>query len=258
MTDSVVRRRPAWARVPGRSPKAVLWWDLGRFLSESALRILYRLRVGGRERIPDVGPLIFVSNHQSYFDPVTVGCAVKRRQFTAIAQEGLFRGPFGWLLRSYKTIAIARGAGDAGAMKAALAELAAGRCVLVFPEGTRSPTAAMQPFRRGVLLLQRKAKVPIVPMGLDGGADVWPRGRKRPFFRGRMRGEVGEPIAAERLAALPPEEAIGVLAAEVDRLRLLARATLRRESGGRWPPRGPADGPTELRRSVVDPAREPA
>lgn len=231
-------------RVPGRRPVETLWWDLGCWLTEVYLRLAHRFRVVGRERIPETGPLIFISNHQSYLDPMIVGCAVRRRQFTAIAQEGLFRfRPFGWLLRSYGTIAISRGAGDAGAMRAALAELAAGRCVLVYPEGTRSSDGAMQPFRRGVLLLQRKAGVPIVPLGLDGASEVWPRGRSRPRLGGRTRVEVGDPIAAERLAATDPVAALALLEREVDRLRLRARSALRAETGGRFPPPGPGDRP---------------
>jgi 1-acyl-sn-glycerol-3-phosphate acyltransferase len=240
----VIHARGWFTRVAGRGPLATLWWDLGRWIIEIYLRLAYRYRVAGRERIPPTGPIIFISNHQSYLDPVIVGCAVRGRQFTAIAQEGLFRfPPFGWLLRSYGTIAISRGTGDVGAMRAALAELAAGRCVLVFPEGTRSSDGGMQPFRRGVLLLQRRAGVPIVPLGLDGASEAWPRGRRCPRLGGRVRVEVGEPIDAARLAALDPVSALALLESEVDRLRLRARSALRAESGGAFPPAGPGDRP---------------
>lgn len=207
-------------RVPGRSIPAILWFDVCRFLVECTLRVLYRYRVLDRRRIPREGAVLVVANHVSFLDPMLVGSAMSDRQFSPMARDTLFMGFFGRLLRSYGCIPVRREGGDAAAMKAALGELAAGRCVAIFPEGTRSEDGTMQPFRRGVLLLVRRARVRVVPMGVAGSHEAWPKGRSRPRLRGRVVVAVGEAIEpaaicdAEEPAALAMlEQAVGAQAA---------------------------------------------
>lgn len=238
-------KRLQWSRrVPGRSALRILWWDFSRFVSASTLRLLYGLRVRGLEHVPTHGPVLFVSNHQSFFDPVINGAVVKDRQYTAIARESLFRfAPFAWLIRSYGALAVAGEASDTAAIKIALSELAAGRCILIYPEGKRSPEGGLCDFQRGVLLLQRRAKVDVLPIGIDGACDAWPRASKRPLLRGRIAAEAGPVIPAATLAKLSADEAMALLSAEVDRLRLRARASIRERSRGRWPLPGPGDRP---------------
>ena len=208
-----LRQRFQFARrVPGRSVLAIVWFDLGRFLVASWLTLFHRFRVLGRKRIPERGAVLIVCNHVSFLDPMVVGSGMKDRQFSPVARESLFRfKPFGWLLRSYGCIPIRREGGDAAAMRAALAELDAGRCVVVFPEGTRSPDGTMQPFRRGVLLLLKRAKASVLPMGVAGTYEVWPKGRSRPRLFGRVVLSVGEPIPSEELMAMPAEQTLATL-----------------------------------------------
>lgn len=237
----------------------ILWWDISRWISGMTLRILYGMRVRGVEHIPASGPVLFVSNHQSFFDPIINGAVVKDRQYTAIARESLFRfKPFAWLIRSYGALSVAGEASDTAAIKIALGELAAGRCILIYPEGTRSPDAAMREFQRGVLLLQRRAKVDVVPIGIDGASDTWPRHSKRPVLRGRIAVEAGPVIPAATLAALSADEAMDFLTREVDRLRLAARRAIRERTRGRWPSVGPGDEPAAPRSAPPAPARSVA
>lgn len=244
-------------RVPGGHPLRILWWDVARTVTNLLLRILYRLRVEGVEHVPERGPVLFVSNHQSFCDPSINAWVAKDRQFTAIARESLFRfKPFGLLIRSIGAISVSGDGGDAATMKIALSELAAGRCILIYPEGTRSSDGAMQEFQRGVLLLQRRAKVDVVPVGIDGASDVWPRGVARPRLRGRMAACAGPVIPATTLAGLGADAAMELLEAEIDRLRLKARAGIRERSGGRWPLPGPGDAP-RTPRVIAAPSRAP-
>jgi 1-acyl-sn-glycerol-3-phosphate acyltransferase len=237
-----VKRFEFARRVPGRSVTRILWWDVSRWVFTTALRLVYGLRVRGLEHIPERGPVLFVSNHQSYFDPVINGAIVKDRQYTAIARESLFRfKPFAWLIRSYGALAVAGEASDTAAIKIALGELAAGRCILIYPEGTRSPDGALREFQRGVLLLQRRAKVDVVPIGIDGACDSWPRASKRPLWTGRIAAEAGPVIPAAQLAAMSADEAMELLSSECDRLRHSVRQSMRERTGGRWPLPGPGD-----------------
>lgn len=223
-------------RVPGRGAIAVAWFDLWESLFELLVRVVHRLRVDGKHHIPRTGPAIFVSNHQSFLDPVANGVAVQDRQFTAIARRSLFRfPPVGWLLRSWGAIAIDEKRGEAESLRAALGELAAGRCVLIYPEGTRSEDGRLQPFRRGFMLLQRKSGADVVPMAIAGSIDVWPKGKSLPGLTGRVQVKVGAPILASELAAMGADAGLERIRLEVSRLLDEANDELRRRTGGRWP-----------------------
>ncbi len=203
-------------RVPGRAAAAILWFDLCRGLVSLSLRLLYRFRIIDRGRIPRRGPVLVVANHASFLDPMVVGSVMKDRQFSPLARESLFRfKPFGWLLRSFGVIPINRDGADAAAMRTGIGELQAGRCLAVFPEGTRSRDGSLGEFRRGVLLLLRKVPVEVVPMGLAGTHGIWPPGRSRPRCRGRIVAAVGRPIPAAELLATSPEEALARLRREI-------------------------------------------
>ncbi|MGZ5311216.1 MAG: lysophospholipid acyltransferase family protein [Solirubrobacterales bacterium] len=96
-----------------------------------------RMRVEGLEVVPAEGPLLLVPNHDSQWDPVLAGLAVKpRRRLRFLARSGLFRIPgLGPLLRAIGQIPIRRGAGDAAALESAIAALRAGEAICIFPEG---------------------------------------------------------------------------------------------------------------------------
>lgn len=87
------------------------------------------------------------------------------------------------------------------AMRAAIAELQTGRCIVVYPEGGRSADGEVGPFQRGVALIVRRTRVPVVPMAVSGPHRVWPPSRKLPTPFGRLAVIVGEPISAATLLA---------------------------------------------------------
>ncbi|RLS90010.1 MAG: 1-acyl-sn-glycerol-3-phosphate acyltransferase [Planctomycetota bacterium] len=205
-------------RVPGRSFIRVAWWDFCAFLCWSMLKVCYRLRRLHRERVPKTGALLVISNHQSFLDPMVNGVTVWDRQFTALAKESLFVAPFGWILRSVSARPIRREGGDLEAMKMAISELEAGRVVIMYPEGTRSPDGSLQDFKRGVLLLIKRVKPTVLPMGVTGTFAAWPKGQKFPHARGRVVCLCGEPISGEALAKLSSEEALAVMRDAVEKL----------------------------------------
>lgn len=234
-------------RVPGRSGPAILWWDLWRIATGLVVRLSFGLRVVGRENVPRSGPLLYLSNHQSYVDPIINGAAVKDRPFSPFARETLFRGPFGWVIRSLGAMPVTGGGGDKSVMRAALAELAAGRCVLVYPEGSRTFDGALEPFKSGVALLLRRSNAVIVPMGIEGAYDAWPRQRSKPRLRRAIEVEVGEPIDREELLQDGVPAALARLETEIDELRRRCRRRLRDRFGENYPGPGPGDGVTPVR-----------
>jgi 1-acyl-sn-glycerol-3-phosphate acyltransferase len=239
-----VRLREYARRAPGRPLLQAIWWDLASFLCEAFVHVLYRLQIRGRENIPRSGPVLFISNHQSFYDPIINGTSATDRPFAIIARATLFRfKPFSWLIRSFGALPVSGEAGDAGTMRILLEELAAGRTALVYPEGTRSADGALLPFQKGVLLLIRRARVPVIPIGIDGAIDVWPRGASRPHLWGHVATALGAPIDPAVFDELAPAAALALLEERVDALRLEARAMIRERTRGRWPRPGPGDVP---------------
>jgi 1-acyl-sn-glycerol-3-phosphate acyltransferase len=96
-----------------------------------------RLRVEGLEHVPAEGPLLVVPNHDSQWDPVLAGLAIKpRRRLRFLARASLWRIPgLGPILQGLGQIPIRRGVGDAAALERAVEALRAGEAVCVFPEG---------------------------------------------------------------------------------------------------------------------------
>lgn len=225
----------------------LFWWTVVRGFLWFAFKMLYRARFEGAEHIPSKGPAIYVANHQSHMDPCTVGVLVGDRPFSGLARSTLFDNRLlGWMMYGIGVIPLNQSRGDTGAIKAALAALAAGRCVLIYPEGTRTRDGSVHEFKGGATLLIRRSGVRVVPIAMEGAFDIWPIGSARPHLTGRLIVQAAAPIAAEDLLRDGPDAAMRRLHAQIDGMRLVLRARLRRESGGRFPAVGPGDGPSSM------------
>jgi 1-acyl-sn-glycerol-3-phosphate acyltransferase len=167
-----------------------------------------RLRVEGLETLPESGPVLVVGNHDSHWDPVTVGvAAISRRQIKALAKSDLWkvRG-LAPVLNGMGQIPIERDAGDAGALARAVEELQRGSCIGVFPEGTRSRGRKMRA-RSGIGRLALEVpEAKIVCVAIEGTSDLtgFPR---RPHIRTRFF----EPAGGQAR----PDEQAGELAARL-------------------------------------------
>lgn len=232
-------------RVPGWPALRVLaWWTGVRGIVLVLLSTLYRIRRHGAEHVPPTGPIIYVANHQSNYDPMIVGVVVTDRPFSGIARSGLFKSKvLAWIMRGIGVIKIEQGAGDAGAMKIALAELEAGRCVLIFPEGTRTPDGALSEFQRGVMLLIKRSGATVMPVALEGAFDIWPIHARYPRLTGRLAVMAGPPVSAQELLAAGPDAGLERLKRQIETMRMELRAHLRRATRGKYPEPGPGDLP---------------
>ena len=134
-----------------------------------------KLRVEGKENVPRKGGVLFLMNHQSMLDPILVHSLSPRLVFS-MTKSTQFRKPFmRFLLRNLGGFPTRRYQVDPQAVRVALRYLEEGRAVGIFPEGERSWDARLQPLRRGTVRLVLKAGVPVVPIGVIGAYDVWPR-----------------------------------------------------------------------------------
>lgn len=155
---------------------------VGRVWSRMALWACgARVRYHDLPRITATQPCIYLANHQSNVD-VWVLLRVLPRPTRFVAKQSLFRLPFlGWALgaagfipidRKNKTRAIR-------SLNLAAVRIRDGRSVVLFPEGTRSRNAQLQPFKKGPFHLALRAGVPIVPVAIAGGGAVMPAGAVR-------------------------------------------------------------------------------
>jgi 1-acyl-sn-glycerol-3-phosphate acyltransferase len=137
--------------------------------------VVFSIRVRGRELVPPEGGALVMSNHQSHLDPVLVGLAADRR-LNYLARQTLFGfAPFRWLISSLDAIPLDREGLGLGGLKETLKRLKRGEMVLIFPEGTRTRDGEVGVFKPGFCALARRANVPLLPVGIDGAFDSWPR-----------------------------------------------------------------------------------
>lgn len=146
-----------------------------------------RVTVAGAENIPH-GPVIFMSNHQSNFDILSLLSSMPR-QLHWIAKKELFEIPvFGPSMRRGGYIPLDRGDGRKAlqSMDEAAATIRQGKSVVMFPEGTRSPDLKLLPFKRGGFILARKAGVPVIPVTINGSGRLNPPNQIR-LYSGNIR-----------------------------------------------------------------------
>jgi len=225
-----------------------------------SFHLLWRITYAQTHYIPRKGPVLLVSNHQSHLDPPAVGSGMMFRPCAFVARDTLFSHPvFGWVLRRVNAIPIKREESDTGAIRDVLERLESGGAVVMFPEGTRSPDGCIRPFKRGFALILKRARCQVVPVGIDGFSNTWPRTAARPHVRGnRLAVVYGEPFDSQELLRDGPDAAILRVAQAIDALRLEARAILWQKTNGAFPPAGPADArldPAWFQRNGTTPER---
>ena len=122
----------------------------------------------GAENMPPEGGVIVAANHMSNWDPPFLASFLQR-PVSYMAKQELFEIPiFGTVIRWLFAFPVRRGAADRSAVKAAVKELRAGRCVGIFPEGTRSKDGEVHRFGAGVALLASMSGAPVVPAAIVG------------------------------------------------------------------------------------------
>ncbi len=147
------------------------------------LRIILALsgvgvRVRGAENIPKGTPVIFLSNHQGAFDIPALQGYIPHR-FRWVAKKSLFKIPVvGWSMSMAGYIPIERKAARKASRSIddAAEKIKGGVSVLVFPEGTRSTTGELLPFKRGGFSLAVRSGAPVVPVAVTGTKDIMKKG----------------------------------------------------------------------------------
>ena len=153
-------------------------------------KVLFRAEIIGRENMPKEGAVILAANHMSNWDPPFVATFLSR-PVSYMAKVELFKNPvFGRAITACHAFPIKRGAADRGAIKAAMQVLKQGRCLGLFPEGTRSRTGKMRKAEAGVGLIASMTGAPVVPAAIIGTDHIFANGGYFP----KLKVIYGEPM----------------------------------------------------------------
>jgi long-chain acyl-CoA synthetase len=181
--------------------------------------ILCWVRVRDAEHLRELkGPVLFVSNHITYFDHALIMSALpgRYRRSLAIAQEGerlrwWRRPPVGtplvtrvrWLLQYvlvvsvFNTFSLPQKSGFRRSFTYAGESVDRGYSLLVFPEGTRTEDGLMATFRSGIGILASKLDIPVVPVRIDGLSELKLAGRRGFTAPGNVTVRFGQPVRYE-------------------------------------------------------------
>ena len=188
--------------------------DVARLLAQPIFeRLLYpyaRFDFGGLDNIPKTGPAIVVANHRSYFDTVAVGLTILRagRAPRFLGKKEVFDAPvIGPAATAMGGIRVDRGSGSGEPMERAASALEAGELVALMPQGTiprgREFYKTKLKGKTGAARLAALTGAPVIPLGLWGTEQVWPRSARVPNVLNvtdppTVRTRVGPPVKLTR------------------------------------------------------------
>ncbi len=216
---------PKWA---GMEPQRIV-----QLLARPQLFPWVRFDIAGTERIPETGPAIIVGNHRSYFDPLALGMVMARtgRPVRFLGKKEVFDAPVvGQISTALGGIRVERGSGSDEPLAAAADALAAGEVVALMPQGTiPRGRAFFDPDlkgRWGAAKLAAQTRAPVIPIGLWGTEEVWPRNARTPNVLAlghppTVRARVGPPVELKYRSA--DADTRRIMAALVDLLPAEAR-----------------------------------
>jgi long-chain acyl-CoA synthetase len=174
----------------------MFWFTAGRFVKLFSL-IVFRLKVTGRHKLPQRGPFLICSNHQSYLDAVMMAIVLPwpifRKSFAVGTSEIFGTGFMRRLARWLRVIVVDPDANLIPAMRAGACGLRHGGVLILYPEGERSIDGTVRTFKKGAAILSSHLQVPIVPVAIEGFHDAWPRGKSFQKFA-PLKMIFGDPI----------------------------------------------------------------
>jgi 1-acyl-sn-glycerol-3-phosphate acyltransferase len=179
-----------------------------------------RYRVRGREHIPANRAVVFCSNHESNVDPPVLFQALHKRLHVLFKAELTKIPVLGAVMLGGGFVPVERERREASmaSIDRAAASIREGNTFLIFPEGTRSKTAELLPFKKGGFIMAIKAQAPIVPVAVSGGRSAMRKGSwlVRPVM---VDVKIGEPVETTGLSLDDRDELIDVVRARIEELR---------------------------------------
>lgn len=161
-------------------------------------RIAFKIEFHGVDNIPLEGACVITPNHVTYADPIWITIPMPRRIYY-MAWHKPFRIPvLGLLMRMFGAFPVNLDlAADASAQREAIELLLKGRALVIFPEGGRTRTGKLMPFKMGAFRLALTHGIPIVPVTIKGAESIWPVGQMFPRL-GKLTITYHPPIQVDR------------------------------------------------------------
>jgi len=164
------------------------------------LMLAFRPKVTGLRNVPNLGPLIIVSNHLSFSDSIFMPLVVHRK-VTFLAKSEYFTAPGikGFIKRlifiALGQVPVDRSGGRSSeaAVTAGLRVLSRGDCLGIYPEGTRSPDGRLYKGRTGIARLAIESGAAIIPVAMFNTAEIQPTGKVVPKLK-QVSMIFGEPL----------------------------------------------------------------
>jgi len=179
-----------------------------------------RYRVRGREHIPANRAVVFCSNHESNVDPPVLFQALHKRLHVLFKAELTKIPVLGAVMLGGGFVPVERDRREASmaSIDRAAASIRDGNTFLIFPEGTRSKTTELLPFKKGGFIMAIKAQAPVVPVAVSGGRSAMRKGSwlVRPVM---VEVKIGEPIETTGLSLDDRDELIDIVRARIEELR---------------------------------------
>ncbi len=192
---------------------------LAKHLGHAIIVLLYAARVAGRSNVPRTGPVVLAANHIGFLDGALVlAMAPRPSRFLVLAKT--FEGFVGWVLHWSGQIPIDQGRGDRRALGEALAVLAEGGVIGIFPEGGRG-RGDVASAGKGVAWLALQAGAVVVPTACLGTRRTGDLAASWPRWRSRMVVDFGPPVVLDLPGGLPGRARLD-LATEQIRTALVA------------------------------------
>lgn len=189
------------AQKPTRMFLREIWDAVIGFVMKTHIRV----RGDGLENLPKRGPYIMVANHSSHLDLAAIRMVLgpqAQRLHAMAAKDYFFNTRLkGWFFTTFlNALPLDREANAVESLAVCKTVLDCGRGILLFPEGTRTVTGELQPFKPGIGVLALELEVPVVPVWLHGTFQSWPKGRRLPRG-GKVEVRIGRPVDLSGLNA---------------------------------------------------------
>lgn len=207
--------------------KRFIWYRLVQGFFSAILAATHGIRASGREHIPLEGSLFLVSNHLSHLDVLVLGILLKR-PLNYVARSSLFFWPLGAFIKSVGAFPINRDGMGAEGFKQTLRRVRSGGIVALFPEGTRTENGDLGEIKPGIARLVTRTQAAVIPAAIAGTFEAWPKTRFFPWPH-PLRVHFGEPIGAEQMVSLNPEELTALIRSRILECQEIARQGIRRD-----------------------------
>lgn len=185
---SEAQKKPA--EKPEKKTRRSVIYACGKAIATVLFKTVLPVRYHHKERLSQEPPFILIGNHNSMFDPVIMGVAIRKHQVRFIGKKELWKHKIvAWLFNNMNMIPVDRHNSDMEAMRACMRVTREGGILGIFPEGTRHHKGLMEEMESGVSLIALRSRVPLIPVYIAGKVGVF-----RP-----LHVYVGEPIPTEDL-----------------------------------------------------------